>query len=282
MRVLWQALKHQHAAQVGLIILSTLVLAAIFAPILAPYDPSYMSESLLPPSRAHPLGTNDIGQDILSEVLYGARYSLFLGFAASVLSTFLGLGLGLIAGYYERVGFLLLRVVDIFLTIPRFPLIIIMAAFLRPSLGTLVLFFVLFGWARPTRLVRSQVLTERGRAYIEAARVIGCTDRCILLRHLMPSTLPISIVYFVMEFQHVVLAESGLSFLGLGDPTVKSWGAILHYAFMSPTIFISNTSLWWVLPPGIGITLTVLSLALIGLALEEWSNPRLNNAGWTA
>ena len=162
------------------------------------------------------------------------------------------------------------------LAIPHFPLIILMAAFLRPGLRTLVLFFVLFGWPWATRLVRSQVLTERNREYMDAACLIGASDLRILSRHLLPSTIPITIVQFIMEFQHVILAESGLSFLGLGDPTIKSWGAILHYAFEYPTIFISDVWVRWVVPPGTCITLVVLALTFVGFSLEGWAEPRLS------
>jgi len=168
-----------------------------------------------------------------------------------------------------------MRVLDIFLAIPRFPLIILMAAFFRPGLRTLVLFFVLWGWPAAARLVRSQILSERNKAYVEASRLAGSRDSRILLVHLLPSTAPIALVRFVMECQHVILAESGLSFLGLGNPTIKSWGMILSHAFSYPTIFITDVWVRWALPPGACITLVVLSLALVGFSFEEWTNPRL-------
>lgn len=273
---LFGAIRGQKLALVGLAMLALFGLLAALAPSLSPHDPEEMYTPMLPPTRLHPLGTNDIGQDILSELLYGARFSLLIGFLSAAASTAIGLCLGLISGYYDRLGFAIMRAVDVFLAIPRFPLIILMAAFLRPGLGTLIIFFVLFGWPRTTRLVRSQVLTERNREYMDAARLIGASDLRILSRHLLPSTIPITLVQLIMEFQHVILAESGLSFLGLGDPTIKSWGAILHYAFEYPTIFISDVWVRWVVPPGACITLVVLALTLVGFSLEGWAEPRLS------
>ena len=170
-----------------------------------------------------------------------------------------------------------MRVVDAFLAIPRFPLIILMAAFLRPGFRTLALFFILFGWPRATRLVRSQILSERNREYVDAARLLGVSNLRIMGRHLLPSAILITLVRFIMEFQHVILAESGLSFLGMGDPTAKSWGTILHYAFEYPTIFISDVWVRWAIPAGTCITLVVLALTFVGFSLEEWAEPRLSH-----
>ncbi|MEA3374762.1 MAG: ABC transporter permease [Chloroflexota bacterium] len=264
---------------VGWGLLGLFALAALLAPWLSPHDPTAMGAPMLPPSPAHPLGTNDIGQDVLSELLHGARFSLLVGFLSASLSTVIGVSLGLIAGTYDRLGFAIMRVVDVFLAVPRFPLVVFLAAFLKPGFWTLVLFFSLFGWTKTTRLVRSQTLGERHNGYVEAAVAVGAGDWRILVRHLLPGTLSIALVRLIIEFQHVILAESGLSFLGLGDPTVKSWGAILHYAFEYPTIFISDIWLRWAVPPGVCITLVVLALTFVGFSVESWVNPRLNGRG---
>ena len=265
---------NRRAALAGALLLAASGLLAVLGPTLAGPRAGQMFEPMLSPSRQHLLGTDDIGQDILSELLQGARASLFVAGVSAVLSTAGGVLVGLISGYYPRLGFALMRVVDAFLCVPRFPLIILMAAFLRPGPGALVLFFVLFGWAGAARLLRSQVLTERNAAYVEAARAVGARDRRILLRHILPATVPIAVVRLILEFQHVLLAESGLSFLGLGDPTLKSWGTMLYHASQSPVVFISGVWLWWVVPPGGSITLVVLGLALLGLGLDAWSDPR--------
>jgi peptide/nickel transport system permease protein len=260
---------------IGWGILIALTLAALFAPWLAPHPPSALEEPMAPPSPAHPLGTNDVGHDILTELLYGARTSLLLGALAATLSTAIGLVLGVIAGYYSRIGFAMMRVVDIFLAVPRLPLIIFLAAFLKPGFWTLVSFFTLLGWTRTTRVVSAQVLSEREKDYVKAAIAMGAGDPRILVHHLLPGTTGITIMRFIIDFQHVILAESGLSFLGLGDPTLKSWGAILHYAFEYPTIFISDLWLRWAAPAGLCITLVVLALTLIGFSLDARTNPRL-------
>jgi ABC-type dipeptide/oligopeptide/nickel transport system permease subunit len=257
-------------------LLALFALAAILAPWISPHDPAAMDAPMLSPSLSHPLGTNDIGQDILSELLYGARFSLLVSCLAAGLSTVVGVLLGALAGYYDSVGFAVMRVVDIFLAVPRFPLIVFLAAFLKPGFWTLVLFFALFGWTKTTRLVRSQILSERHNGYIEAAVAVGADDARILVRHLLPGAFSIALVRFIVEFQHVILAESGLSFLGLGDPTVKSWGSMLRYAFEYPTIFISDVWVRWAAPPGLCITLVVLALTFVGFSLETWTNPRLN------
>jgi ABC-type dipeptide/oligopeptide/nickel transport system permease subunit len=259
----------------GWSLLALFALTAALAPLIAPHDPTEMDAPMLPPSLAHPLGTNDIGQDVLSELLHGARFSLLVGCLAAGLSTVVGVLLGVVAGYYDGAGFAIMRVVDVFLAVPRFPLIIFLAAFLRPGFWTLVLFFTLFGWTKTTRLVRSRVLSERHNGYVEAAVAVGADDLRILSRHLLPSTLSIALVRFIVEFQHVILAESGLSFLGLGDPTVKSWGSMLRYAFEYPTIFVTDVWVRWAAPPGLCITLVILGLTFIGFSLERWVNPRL-------
>jgi len=275
---LFGRLREQRLALAGVVALLLLSLIAVLAPVLSPYDPEAMNVPMLPPGRQHLLGTNDVGQDIFSELLYGARFSLLIGFLSAFLSTIIGVMLGVISGYCDRLGFTLMRVVDVFLAVPRFPLIILMAAFMRPGLETLILFFVLFGWPRATRLVRSQVLSERNKSYIEAARMLGAGDGRVLWIHLVPSTIPIALACFILGFQHVILAESGLSFLGLGDPTVKSWGTMLYHAFQYPTIFISDLWVRWMLPPGACITFVVLALTLIGYFIEEWADPRLRTS----
>lgn len=255
--------------------LTLFLLVALLAPILAPHESGMLFEPLLPPGPDHPLGTNDIGQDILSRLIVGTRTSLIIATLATVSSGVLGLLVGLVAGYNDRLGFFLMRIVDVFLAVPRFPLIILMAAFLRPGVPALILFFTLFGWPRAARMVRAQVLSERSRDYVSAATALGTGPFQVVRRHLLPGTYPVLIVYGVMSFQNVILAESGLSFLGLGDPTVESWGLILSNAFRFPTTFITDLWLWWAAPPGLCITGIVLALTLLSFALDERPRARL-------
>lgn len=272
---LWRNLRQSRLALIGLILLGGFLILALFAPAIAPHDPKTLFEPLLPPSLWHPLGTDDIGHDLFSELCYGARFSLSISLLSALFSTTMGTILGLLAGYDERSGYLVMRVVDVFLAVPRFPLIVLMAAFLQPGAGTLLLFFTLFGWPRVARLVRAQVLGERNKGYVEAAHLIGARHRRIVFRHLLPSAVPIALPRFIGEFQHVIVAESGLSFLGLGNPLVKSWGLMLSFAFRYPTIYITDLWVRWALPPGLCITLVVLALALVSFALETWVNPKL-------
>lgn len=270
-----QLLVRQPLSLVGVSILALLALVAILAPHVAPFDPWERGTPMLSPSGKHLLGTNDIGQDLFSELLYGARTSLFIAFFASVASTAIGVSLGLLSGYYSRLGFVAMRVVDVFLLVPRFPLIILIATLLTPSVWNLILIFVIFGWPRTTRIIRSEVLSQRNREYVDGVRMLGAWDPYVIRRYVFPQVLPLALVQLVLEASHVILAESGLSFLGLGDPAAKSWGTMLHYAFEYPSIFVSDVWVRWMLPPGACITLAVLALVFLGHAWEEWANPRL-------
>lgn len=262
-------------ARAGLLLLVLFVAAGVLAPCLSPHDPGRMFDPMLRPSAGHPLGTNDLGYDLLAELLQGARYSLGLAASAALASTLVGAGLGVLAGYYRRAGFALLRVVDVFLSVPRFPLIVLVAAFARPGFATLFFFFALFGWPSVTRIIQAHVLRECRQEHILAAQAIGVPGRRIVLRHLLPASLPIAFVRFVAEMQHIIVAEAGLSFMGLGDPTTRSWGMTLSHASRYPALLITDVWQWWVLPPGLAITLVCLGLALLGLGLEGVANPRL-------
>ncbi len=263
---------------IGLVILAVFAIVAVLAPHIAPYDPHQMYGRMEHPSSRHLLGTDNIGNDILSELIYGTRVSLFIAFVVSTISMLVGTSLGLIAGYFDKLGFLIMRVVDVFLTIPRLPLIIVIASFIRPSVWNLIAIFLIFGWLMTARIIRSEVLTLRRRYYVDATKMIGGSDLYILWRHILPNVVPLVVVQFIMETIHVILAESGLSFLGLGDPTAMSWGMVLHDAFVCPVIYGSDIWMWWMLPPGLCIVFTVLGLTFVGYALEETLNPKLKSS----
>lgn len=267
--------KNNRLGLIGLGILIFFVITAVFAPYIAPYDPDQRYKPMERPKSDHLLGTNDVGYDILSELVYGTRVSLFITLVASIAAAFIGTFIGLVAGYFKRFDFFLMRIVDLFLTIPRLPLIIIIAAFMHPSVWNLAFVFIIFEWSITARIIRSEVLTLKNRPYVDTARMFGAGDFYILGRHILPNVVPLVVVQLVFVSRYIILAESGLSFIGLGDPTAKSWGMILHYAFEYPTIFISDVWKWWMLPPGLCIVFTILSLTFIGYALEELVNPRL-------
>lgn len=265
---------------VGLGLLTLILVMALGANWLAPYDPARLSgKPFEPPSPSHFLGTNDIGQDILSELIFGARVSLLIGVLSALIAISIGTTVGLLAGFYRGiVGMMLMRLVDVMLIIPIFPLMILLAAYLGQSLWNLVAVIGLLGWARPARIIRAQALSLVEHDYVTAARAIGARDLRIALRHILPGVLSLALVQFVMAASGAILTEAGLSFLGLGDPTQKSWGSILYYA-QARNAFLTGAWLWWVLPPGLMIAASVLGFALSGFALEDSLNPQLRTRG---
>jgi len=221
------------------------------------------------------LGTNDIGQDILSEIIYGTRTSLIMGMLSAGVALTIGTIVGLTAGYFGgHIDTLLMRIVDIILVIPMLPLMILLAAFLGPSFWNIIIVIGMLSWASPARVIRSQVLTIKNKGYIEAVKVIGGKSKYIIFKHIFPPTLSIIISQLILMSSRAILMESSLSFLGLGDPTQKSWGIILYYA-QSRSAFLSDAWVWWILPPGLLITLLVISFSYIGNSLEQIVNPRL-------
>ena len=263
------------AAWIGTFLIATLVVTAIFAPMLAPYDPTErIGRPFQVPSAAHILGTNDIGQDIFSELIYGTRISLTVGTLAALIAIVLGTSVGLLAGYFPRLGMVLMRVVDIILVLPFLPLLILLAAYLGRSMFNTVLVIGLLSWASTARVIRSQVLVCAQHDYVSAARCIGARNRHILVRHLLPHVLLLAVGQFVEATSAAILLEASLSFLGLGDPLQKSWGTVLYWAQVRGA-FLTPAWLWWVLPPGLMIVAASLGFALVGFALEQRLNPRL-------
>lgn len=253
-----------------------LAAAAVFAPQLAPYDPSErVGRPFQPPSGEHLLGTNDVGQDLLSELIFGSRVSLLVGVTAAAAALLIGAAVGILAGYYpRRLGAFLMRTVDLVLILPFLPLLIVLAAYLGRSLVNTTLVIGALIWAAPARIIRSQVLSLRSREYVLAARSMGAPDRWIIFRHVVPRTALLAAGSFVRAVAAAILLEASLSFLGLGDPIQKSWGSILFWA-QARGAFLTPAWKWWVLPPGLLIMAASLGFALIAFSLEERINPRL-------
>ncbi|MDQ3941538.1 MAG: ABC transporter permease [Actinomycetota bacterium] len=264
--------------RIGAATLVLFVVVAVFAPVLAPYDPTLRSaEPFATPSFAHPLGANDVGQDILSELIYASRLSLTVGIVTACLATVLGVTIGILSGYLRGpVDGVLMRGVDVILSLPFLPLIIVLAAFLGQNTTNLILVIGLLIWARPARLIRSQVLSVRESGHVQAARAMGGTHGYIMLRHILPRITPLVAAQFVRTANVSIMLEASLAFLGLGDPFQKSWGAILFYA-NARSAFLADAWLWWVLPPGLCIAAVVVSFAFLGYALEERVDPRLRS-----
>jgi peptide/nickel transport system permease protein len=259
----------------GVGVLALTIFVAIFGELLAPYDPDASSTDVLAaPSWSHILGTTENGSDVFSQLLVGTRVSVVVGFAAAVISAVLGSVVGLVGGYF---GGWTDRILDSFenwfLVIPTLPLMIVLARVLDPSLTVLIAVIGLTSWAGTGRIVRAQVLTLRERAFVERARALGAGDTYIIRTHILPNTLPLIFANTVLIVAVAILSEAALSFLGLGDPTQISWGTMLENAFESGAP--SAEAWWYVIPPGLCITLLVLAVAVLGYLFEEYINPRL-------
>lgn len=264
------------AAIIGALLLVSLITVALFAEQLSPYDPTErVGRPFAMPSGEHWLGTNDIGQDILSELIYGARISLTVGVGAALIATTVGALIGLIAGSLRQVGNWLMALTDVVLVLPFLPLLIILAAYLERNWMTTMLIIGLLTWAGSARLIRSQARTVAQQEYVLAATLTGCPQWHILLRHVWPQVMLLVLSEFIRACSAAILLEVSLSFLGLGDPFQKSWGAILYWAQVRGA-FLTPAWLWWVLPPGLLIGAVSLSFALLGFALERVLNPKLN------
>lgn len=277
----WVASQWRHSVSrrlglIGALLLVMFVAVAIFAPYIAPYDPRARDDvPFAVPSLAHLLGTNDVGQDILSELIFGARISLVVGLASALVAVVVGGAIGLAAGFFRgAVDSVSMRLVDVTLALPFLPLLIVLAVFLGRGLFTTTLVIAAIIWAQPARVIRSQVLSIRERAHVEAARAMGAGPRHLLGRHILPSVSPLVIAQFVRSANVAILLEASLAFLALGDPTNKSWGTMLYYA-NSRNAFLTDAWIWWVIPTGLAISVVVLAFAFLGYALEEWADPRL-------
>ena len=257
-------------------IVGVLTLIALFAPLLSPYDPRALAgDSLERPSRQHLLGTNDVGHDIFSEIIWGTRGSLTVALGAALLAiavgVVVGVGVGLRGGLADTVA---MRVVDVFLALPRLPLLVLIAALAGPSRTVLVLVIGAILWPVSARVLRSQTLTLRRRGFVDAANGFGGGLAYVVRRHLMPALGPVIAANFVSVAAIAVVMEAGLAFLGLGDPSAVSWGAILSRAFRHPGLYFTPLWTWWVLPAGLAITVTMMGFTFLGVGLEPRFNPR--------
>ena len=285
----WRAFRRNRVGLLGAFLLSTALFAAIFAQWLTPYTPIETIRTaegrgltFASPIEHGPLGTDDAGHDIWTLIVYGARISLSVGFLAGFLSVGLGGMLGILAGYYGgRVDTLIMRATDVLLVIPDIPLMLILVASFRQlnlpvsPIAILTVVIGLLYWTSTARLIRAQVLTIKERQFVARARAIGAGHRHIILRHILPQVMPLIVANTVLVVSTAIIVESGLAFLGLGDPTQPSWGTMINFAFERNAI--SNGAWWFYLPPGLAIVWVALGCVLLGNVLEEMLNPRLTS-----
>ena len=259
----------------GLILVTFVILVAVFAPLLTPYDPyAYdITQGLQPPSAAHLLGTDKNGIDILTQLIYGTRISLLVGICSGVGVTLLGAVMGVVAGYFgKRVSGLVINLINVLLVIPTLPLMIILNN-ISSSYAMMIFIFVAFGWSGTARMIRAQVLSIRESGYVRSAELSGGSRWYIMWRHIIPAVSNLLIMNCALSCAGFMVAEAGLSFIGLGDPNSMSWGKILVRA--QESAFTSG--LWaWVLAPGGAIFITVTGFMQIGYAIEDICNPRMN------
>jgi len=277
----WHEYRKSKMGVVGLVLLIILVAAVLLAPVL-PFvqDPAAQSwiGRLQPPSLSHWVGTDVNGRDVFSMMLYGGRISLFVGIGTATIVITTATIVGLLAGYYGGIiDEILMRIADILMVLPRLPLLIVMASMLSPGIGTIIMILSILGWTRPARQIRAITLSLKRYEYVESTKASGGSSLHIIFHHIFPNVTGIVVAQFVMEVVAVILMETGLSFLGFGDPLRFTWGQILFWAQKNAAM--SGGYWWWWLPTGFCITILCFSLAFIGTTLNDRFVLRLNQRG---
>ncbi|MCL2832641.1 MAG: ABC transporter permease [Treponema sp.] len=256
---------NNNKAKIGIGIILFFIIITIFAPIIAPYNPK--SIEFIPwekPSLTHPLGVNSYGQDVLSQVIYGTRVTMPVGIFAGLISSIIGVVVGIIAGYLAGIlGEILMRIVDVLLVIPTLAVMIVVASFVQDLriVGTIIIIGAL-SWLWTARSIRSQTLSESRRDYVDAANALGMGPFEIMFREILPNIFPVVTANMVMVVTSSMLTEASMSFLGIGDPTLISWGKMLSIAFDNSAIIYK--AWWWMIPPGLCISTLGYSFILIG------------------
>lgn len=268
----WRAYRRNTLGMAALVMIGLLAATALAAPLLADYPSGHSSAVLVAPSSEHWFGTDHLGRDIFAQVVWGSRTSLVVGAGAAGLAILIGIVIGVSAAYFRRLDNALGMLIDLMLSLPVLPLMILIAALVGPSVPVLVVVIAVFASPDVARVVRSQALSIVKLPYVDAGRVVGGSALWIIRRHLLPGVAPVVAVSVVITASKAVLAESGLAFLGLGDPNSWSWGTILHNAQRSGAL---GTAWWTALFPSLAILLLVVSATLIALAYNDARNPRI-------
>jgi peptide/nickel transport system permease protein len=279
----WRDFRGHTPGMVGLVVLGLIIVMALAAPLIADEaglraintteNPTWAS-----PSEFGPLGTDNFGRSVWTQLVWGARISLVVGLAATFIAMLIGSVVGIIAGFLGGiVGSILMRLTEWFLVIPFLPLAIVLATILGPSIENIILVIGITSWPSTARIICAQVLTLRERDYVDRSRALGASNWHLTTRHVLPNVAPLILANTTLTVPVVILSEALLSFLGFGDPANISWGTMLDQAFEAGAL--SRSAWWYFIPPGLGVLLVALSFTLIGTALEEVLDPRLKERG---
>ncbi|GAB5505705.1 MAG: ABC transporter permease [Rhizobiaceae bacterium] len=275
-----EAVHQTRAGRISFYVVLACILLAVVGPWIAPYGPFeriYDVDGRLvrlsPPTADHWLGTTLYGRDVFSQMLWGARPALIVGFATAFGVVAIGVNVGLISGFYGgRIDSLMMRITDIFLGLPFLPFIIVMLAITGRSTTTIIIAMTLIMWRSAARVIRAQVLSIKQAPFVAAARTTGGGDFSIIYREIAPNIMPIALVNVAFSLAWAIITEASIGFLGYGDPKATSWGTIIHDAYASQMMYQAP---WWVIPPGIAIMILVSAVYFLGRAYEHVVNPRL-------
>ncbi len=265
------------SGQIAVILISLVLLTGLFADWLSPHSHVLPSgNALRPPDSRHWLGTDELGIDLWAQICHGARLSIFVGLGTALLAGLGGCLIGILSGYFGgMIDRLIMRLTDLMIVLPDLPLMIVLGVFLGPSLYNIILVLAIFSWTGPARIVRSKILSMKQEKYITVAASYGAGFVHLTTRHFLPGILPLAAVSIIRLTGRAIVAEAGLSFLGLGDPTSKSWGLILNHAVQFKGIYFTEFWKWWVAAPLTAITLLVVAIAMLARASETLANSKL-------
>ncbi|MDQ3784545.1 MAG: ABC transporter permease [Actinomycetota bacterium] len=273
--VLRQIVLGDRQAAFGALLLVLFVAIALAAPLISPHSPTgKVGPVYAPPSSEHLLGLDDGGIDMLTLLIWGARVSLLVGFAASLMAMLIGGTVGILSGYLGgRTDTVLMRITDYFLVIPDVPLMIVAAAIWGQSLLNIVVIIAVIYWTSTARLIRAQVKSVREQVYVKRARALGAGNARLIVKHVLPQVTPLLIANTVLTVATAIFAETYIAFLGLGDPSQVSWGKLIQNSLTGGAIF---SDAWWaIVPPGVCVTFVILACTMVGQSMEDALNPRL-------
>lgn len=268
---------HNGKGKVGMIIFAVMIGIAIFGRIFEPYSPYDVNfPSFQPPTLAHLLGTNYVGEDVLSEFLYGTGVSLTVGFIVAFATMVIGTLAGISAGFLGKVtDDVIMRTVDVLLVIPGFPLLVILSAYLPPTIWSTILILSILSWPFHARVIRSQTLTLKRRAFVLASRLSGLSSMRIIIRDLIPNMLPIIFINSIFVVVGAIVAQAGLAFFGLGNINSVNWGTMLYWFYNENGILFK--AWWWLIPPGLGIMVLGIGANLLSNAVSETGGTKRKN-----